>query len=204
MATASGASGNFEQLVFAHYRINAGGGLTSWLEALLVSRSMKRKKRYIVCRDEVTITREGDYAVIRYKEEGVPTTHLQIGPKLAQMSDEEIVELHNECLRSQAQVAAEHKHVAVEVPLSSPQIKYMARSDQWVPRGGVLRCLIHDEDGQAVVEIDEHELRLEEFGKLLTTYSGWGMRIEFVPEDEVHRRPAHEVREPNPEDEHGD
>jgi hypothetical protein len=31
---------------------------------------------------------------------------------------------------------------------------------------------------------------------MLTTYSGWGMRIEFVPEDEVHRRPVLEVREP--------
>jgi len=25
------------------------------------------------------------------------------------------------------------------------------------------------------------------------------MRIEFVPEDELHRRPAHEVREPDDE-----
>jgi hypothetical protein len=57
-----------------------------------------------------------------------------------------------------------------------------------VPRGGVLLCLIHDdEEHQLVVEIDEQELRLEQFGKLLTTYAGWGMRIEFVPEDEVHR-----------------
>ena len=39
----------------------------------------------------------------------------------------------------------------------------------------------------------------KEFGKLLTTYGGWGMRIEFVPDDEVHRRPVHEVREPKPE-----
>jgi hypothetical protein len=76
----------------------------------------------------------------------------------------------------------------------------MARSDQWVPRGGVLRCLIHDEGLQLVVEIDDQELRLEEFGKLLTTYAGWGMRIEFVPDDDVHRRPALEVREPELED----
>jgi hypothetical protein len=41
---------------------------------------------------------------------------------------------------------------------------------------------------------------LKQFGKLLTTYAGWGMRVEFVPEDEVHRRPAHEVREPKPEE----
>jgi hypothetical protein len=49
--------------------------------------------------------------------------------------------------------------------------------------------------GPPVVEVDDHELRLEEFGKLLPTYSGWGMPIEFVPHDEVHRHPAHEVRE---------
>jgi hypothetical protein len=82
--------------------------------------------------------------------------------------------------------------VAVEVPLGSPQIEYDARCDQWVSIGGVLRCLIHDEGLRLVVEIDDHELRLEEFGKLLTRYSGWGMPID----DEVHRRPAHEVREP--------
>jgi hypothetical protein len=65
----------------------------------------------------------------------------------------------------------------------------------------VLRCLIHDHElDQLVVEIDEQKLSLEQFRKLLTTYAGWGMRIEFVPEDEVHRRPAREVREPNPED----
>jgi hypothetical protein len=98
--------------------------------------------------------------------------------------------LHNECLRAQAKRAAEYKHVAVEVPLGSAQIEYVDRCDQWVPRGGVLRCLIHDdEEHQLVVEIDEQELRLEQFGKLLTAYAGWGMRIEFVPEDEVHRRP---------------
>jgi len=32
---------------------------------------------------------------------------------------------------------------------------------------------------------------------MLTVYAGWGMRIEFVPEDDIHRRPALEVREPD-------
>ena len=157
---------------------------------------MKRKERYIARLDEVKIIREGDYAFIEYKEEGVPTTGLQIGPQIAGMSDEEIVELHNETLRAQAKRAAEYKHVAVEVPLGSAQIEYHARSDQWVPRGSVLRCLIRDEGLQLVVDVDEQELQLEQFGKLLTTYAGWGMRIEFVPEDEVHRRPILKVREP--------
>jgi hypothetical protein len=42
---------------------------------------MKRKERYIARLDEVKITREGDYAFIEYKEEGVPATRLQIGPE---------------------------------------------------------------------------------------------------------------------------
>ena len=47
---------------------------------------MKRKERYIVRLDEVTITREGDCAVIQYKEAGIATTHLKIGPEIAGMS----------------------------------------------------------------------------------------------------------------------
>lgn len=165
-------------------------------------RPMKRKEQYIARLDEVTITREGDSAVIRYKEEGIMTTHLKIGPEIVNMSDEAILELFNDTLRAQAQLAAEYKHVAVEVPLGSPQIKYSARADQWSPRGAVLRCLVEDdENGRLVVGIDDQELRLEEFGRMVTTYAGWGMRIEFVPDDQLHRRPALEVREPDPENE---
>ena len=65
--------------------------------------------------------------MIEYKEEGVPGTHLKIGPKMAEMSDQDIVELYNECLRSEAQLAAEYKRVAVEIPLNSPQIKSFAQ-----------------------------------------------------------------------------
>ncbi len=163
---------------------------------------MRRKEQYIVRLDEVIITREGDAAHIQYKEPDVPSTHLQIGPALSGMSDEEIVELFNDTLRARAQLAASSPHVAVEVPLGSPQIRYFAPGDQWTPRGGVLRCLIEDSDeGRLVVVIDDRELSLEEFGRMLTTYAGWGMRIEFVPEDQLHRRPALEVREPNPENE---
>jgi hypothetical protein len=121
---------------------------------------MKGKKRYIASLDEVTITRDGDYACIAYKEQGIGATCLQIGPEIVEMSDREILELHNECLRAQAKRAAEYKHVAVEVPLGSAQIEYRAGSDQWAPRGGVLRCLIHDdEEHQLVVEIDVLEVR---------------------------------------------
>ena len=163
---------------------------------------MKRKERYIVHLDEVSITRDGDSAVIQYKEADVPTTHLKIGPEIAGLSDEAILELFNDTLRAQAKLGAEYKHVAVEVPQGSPQIEYFARGHQWCPRGGVLRCLVEDhENGQLVVGIDDQQLSLQEFGRMLTTYAGWGMRIEFVPEDELHRRPVVEVREPDPENE---
>jgi hypothetical protein len=167
-----------------------------------LGRRMKPKERYIARFDEVTITREGGSAVIRYKEAGILTNHLKIGPEIAGMSDEAILELFNDTLRAQAKLAAEYKHEAVEVPLGSPQIKHFARGDQWCPRGGVLRCLVEDDkNGQLVVGIDDQELSLQEFGRMLTTYAGWGMRIEFVPDDQLHRRPASEVREPDPENE---
>ena len=89
---------------------------------------MKRKERYIASLDEVTITRDGDYAWIAYKEEGIGATRLQIGPEISEMSDREILELHNECLRAQAKRAAEYKHVAVEVPLGSAQIEALGRT----------------------------------------------------------------------------
>lgn len=160
---------------------------------------MKQKKRYIARLDEVVISREGDAAIIAYKEQGVGTTHLTIGPEVAGMTDQEILDLHNECLREQAKRAASYRYVAVEPPLGSTQIEYERRCDQWVPCGGVLRCTISSvEDNLAVINIDDHELDARSFARLLATYAGWGMRIEFVPEDDIHRRPTLEVREPDP------
>jgi hypothetical protein len=57
--------------------------------------------------------------------------------------------------------------------------------------------VIHDEDGRRpVIEIDDREFTLEEFGTMLTTYSGWGMRIVFVPEGDLKKPPVIVVREP--------
>lgn len=162
---------------------------------------MHRRERYIARLDEVTITRKGDDAIIEYRERGVPATHLRIGSEIVWMTDERVLEIFNESLRAQARLAAEYKHVVIEVPLGSPQMEYAEGACQWVPRGHVLRCVVgDDEEGQLVVGIDDKKLDLEEFGRMLATYAGWGMRIEFVPQDEVHRRPAHEVREPEPND----
>jgi hypothetical protein len=173
--------------------------LISWVQESLVLRGDARKERYIACLDEVTVTRDSDCARIEYREGDIAATLLEIGPGMREMTDREIVELHNECLRDEARRATQFKQVAFEMPLGSPQIEYFIHSDQWVPRGRVLRCLVQDDEhGQLVVRVDGRALRLKQFGKLLTSYEGWGMRIEFVPEQEVHRRPILEIREPKP------
>ncbi len=88
--------------------------------------------------------------------------------------------------------------------MSYPQVEYLPASAQWVPRGGVLRCQIDDDEhGNLVFEIDDREFTLEEFRKMLMTCAGWGMRIEFVRDDTVHRRPAHEVPDPGADRGHG-
>jgi hypothetical protein len=135
--------------------------------------SLNRKVPSIASLDEVTIIRD------------------------AAMSDREIIDFHNDRLRNDAKHAVAYKNVAFEVPLGSPQIEYFARCAQWVPRGHVLRCQIQENKrGQLVVKIDEQELQLKQFGKLLSAFVRWGLRIEFVAEEEVHRRPHLEVREP--------
>ena len=53
------------------------------------------------------------------------------------------------------------------------------------PRGDVLRCIIDDggPNGEVVISIDDQELSLREFGRMLAVHAGWGMRIAFVPEE---------------------
>jgi hypothetical protein len=62
----------------------------------------------------------------------------------------------------------------------------------------VLRCVVDDSgpDGEAIIHIDDQPLSLPEFGRLLCTYAGWGMRITFVPEEELAQPPRIEVRDP--------
>ena len=52
------------------------------------------------------------------------------------------------------------------------------------------------EQMEPVITVDNKELSWREFGRLICTYAGLCARIEFVPEDETHRRPKVEVREP--------
>lgn len=135
---------------------------------------MRRKRPHVASPDEVKITREADGAVIEYADGKIWTTHFKLGPDAASMTDQEILDRWNECVEAQQQLAAEYKHVAVEIPPGKPQIEYFEKGSQWTPRGDVLRCVVHDggSDGAPTVDIDNQELSWSEFGRLLTTYAG--------------------------------
>jgi len=116
------------------------------------------------------------------------------------MTDEEILEVYNSTIRMMHESIDSYEHIAVEMPPGKPQIRYFPAGNQWVPRGDVLRCYIDDggPDGEPQIEIDDITLSMRDFGRLLTTYAGWGMRIVFV-HDETDPMPDIEVREPDDE-----
>lgn len=159
---------------------------------------MRMKRPHLASLDQVRITREGDAAVIEYADPTVATTHFTLGTDVHAMTDQEILDRFNEYIQARDQAMAEYEHIAVEIPPGRPQIEYFARGDQWTPRGDVLRCVISDggPDNEPIIYIDDQELSWDEFGRLLTTHAGWGMRVTFVPDDRVHENPEIEVREP--------
>lgn len=159
--------------------------------------SNRLKRPHIADKGEVIITRNGEYAYIDYRDPTVGGVSLKLGSDLCLMSDEEILHCHNQVLLAQQEAINNYVHEAVEIPVGRPQVEYSERCDQWVPRGDVLRCVIHDEEGRrAIIEIDGQEFSLEEFDTMLTTFSGWGMRLVFVPEDELTKQPDIVIRDP--------
>ena len=159
---------------------------------------MRKRRPHVATLDEVSISRCGENALIEFADESVMSTQVRIGPSIRRLTDQQILDQFNEMIASEEQAAAQYVHVAVEIPPGQPQIQYFAPGQQWAPRGDVLRCVVDDSgpDGEAVVHIDEHDLSLSDFGRLICTYAGWGMRIVFVPEDDLEESPEIEVREP--------
>lgn len=158
---------------------------------------MRKKKPRLAQPDEVTISRDGDTAIIEFHDPAIATTHFEIGPGLNEMSDAQVLEQFNQFIVDRDIRAAQYKYVAVEIPEGKPQIEYHEDSDQWTTRGHVLRCFIEDggPDFEATLHVDEHEISLQEFGRLLTAYAGWGMRIVFVPDENLSKDPVVEVRD---------
>ena len=161
---------------------------------------MRKKPPRQASPDEVRITREGETAIIDFADPGISTSHVSVGPALEGMTDADVLDLFNAMLAAQTEIAAGFDRTVVEIPPGRPQIEFHKGSGQWVPRGRLLRCLIDDnEDGEAVILVDDRGFDMATFGDLLKHFAGWGMRIAFVPEDEVTEEPEIEVREPDDE-----
>lgn len=167
---------------------------------------MPRPKRpHVATADQVRITRNGDDAIIKYADEAIATTHLRIGcERLASMTDEEILRDWNEGLKAQAEHLRGFRYTATEIPVGSPQVEFFDRGNLWTPRGHVLRCQVLSDAAippaldEPFVAIDGRDFTLGEFMTMVGTFGGWGMRIEFVPDDELHHRPRLKVKEPAP------
>jgi hypothetical protein len=166
-----------------------------------MEKGMRLKKPRIATIDEVIISREGEYAIIEFREPGISTMNLKLGPKLNKMTDKQILASFNQTVRSMEEMRRTYVHMPVEIPLGKPQVKYFEGGDQWVPRGDVLRCIVDDggPDCEATIWIDDREFSLREFGRLLLTRAGWGMRMVFIPEDEIEKVHPIEIREPENE-----
>ena len=51
-------------------------------------------------------------------------------------------------------------------------------------------------EGEVIIHIDDRELSLGEFGRMLRVRAGWGMRIAFVPKEFISENPKVEIRKP--------
>ena len=161
---------------------------------------MRKKPPRIASLDEVKITREGDIAVVEHADPNVSVARVNVGPQLQTMSDADVLDLFNAMMHAQETLAAELDSPAIEILPGKPQVRFVEDSAQWVPRGLVLRCHIEDDkNGEAVIYIDDRAFDPAEFEALLRYFAGWGMRITFVPEDQVTEQPEIEVREPEDE-----
>jgi len=121
--------------------------------------------------------------------------NLKVGKKIHKMNDEELLQLHNNIAENMLDARMEYDHVAVEVPPGKPQLKFDERCDQWSMNGDVLRAYISSnsdtEDGmmEPAIEVDGKIISWKEFGRMLMTFEGWGMRLAIVPDDEMHVQP---------------
>ena len=100
---------------------------------------MRPKKPTHVLIDQVRIAREGNDAIIDHADANLSGARIT---GIATMTDAEIVEMYNQILDSQWALLEAWDKTVVEEPPGEKQIDYHENSDQWVPRGDVLRCTI--------------------------------------------------------------
>jgi len=65
---------------------------------------MRKPRPIVYSLNEVIITRDQDYAHIKYKDPEFGETRFQIGREVAEMTDKEIVDLYNDTLKAEAEL----------------------------------------------------------------------------------------------------
>jgi hypothetical protein len=159
-----------------------------------------RRRPHVASPDEVRITREEGSAIIEYGNPEIATTYFTIGEaRLATMTDADVLALWNSGLAAQDELRRSLTYVATEVPVGEQQLRQSEHTGEMVARGEIVRCVIEgapESAGDVFVSVDGRDLTLLEFAKMLSSYQGWGMRIEIVPDDELHQRPRRRIRIP--------
>ena len=155
-----------------------------------------RKRPYVATMEDVRITREGEDAVIAYQDPDVYVTRMKVGPAIDALTDQELLDMHNELLEAMQAGRQADPYVAVEVPPGQPQIEFDESMAHWDLRGRVLRAVVAVRDSGLYLDVDGRLLGLEDLEKMLQTYEGWGLRIVVVPDDEIERDPTIVVKEP--------
>ena len=148
--------------------------------------------------DQVHISREGESAIIEHANPAYATVNLILGPQIKTLTDREILEMFNDVIAAQEASIADPANRPIEIPEGRSQIEWLEDLQQWSARGHVLKCEVSDdEDGNLVVYVDDEELDAEAFLQLIRPFAGWGMRITFMDESQIHDEPEVIVRDPD-------
>lgn len=151
--------------------------------------------------DQVRISRNGEVAIIEYADPAYGTVNLTLGPMIKTLTDHEILDVYNDIIAAQEASIADPANRPIEIPKGRPQIEWLEDMQQWSARGHVLKCEVSDDvDGNLVVYVDDKELDGEAFLQLIKPFAGWGMRITFMDESQIHDEPDVIVRDPDDSD----
>ena len=96
---------------------------------------MRPKKPIRVSIEQVRITRDGPTAVIEYADPAYSGVNLTIGDHVAQMSDQQVVDVLNDVLAAQAQSLREWDNTVTEIPSASRRSSSIA-----IPANGYRRA----------------------------------------------------------------
>jgi len=141
---------------------------------------------------DAAAVRVDDVAPNGYADPMISDTRLTIGAQIKGMTDKDIIDIFNRVMAAQEKLLGDWDRTVTEMLPGARQIEYRKDLDQLVPLAEVIRCYVDDggEDGEVTVHIDGNELSLAEFGQLLKSYAGWGMRVTFVPEERLTENPT--------------